>query len=235
MRREGPYSGTEPQAATTPAETAPPWTETRVVGQPLPRVDAYERVSGSAVYTLDLTLPGMLHAAVVRCPHAHARVLRVDTAKAASMPGVRAVLTADSPGAEIPWFPGATGPTSWLFDPICRHEGDEVAAVAARTRSSSIRPRRSRPARRPCTRAATASASRGRRRAATWRWGSPRPTRCSSARIARRARSTRRWRCTSRSRNGTATGSRSGTRPRACSASAPISPTRSAPRWPTCA
>ena len=53
------------------------------------------------------------------------------------MPGVEAVLTADSPGARIPWFPGANGPTSWLFDPICRHEGDEVAAVAARTRKQA--------------------------------------------------------------------------------------------------
>jgi CO/xanthine dehydrogenase Mo-binding subunit len=134
MRHEGPYTGAEPQATATSSETTAPWSETRVVGEPLPRVDGYERVSGTAVYTLDMTFPRMLHGVVVRCPHAHARVRRVSTARAAAMPGVEAVLTADSPGAKIPWFPGGKGPTSWLFDPTCRYEGEEVAAVAARTR-----------------------------------------------------------------------------------------------------
>jgi len=111
----------------------PPWGETRVVGKPLSRVDAYERVTGSAVYTLDLTLPDMLHAAIVRCPHAHARVTRVDTSRAERMPGVRAVLTGASPGADIPWHIGRQGPTSRLFDTHCRYAGEEVAAVAAET------------------------------------------------------------------------------------------------------
>ena len=111
----------------------PPWGETAVVGKRLPRIDAYERVSGAAVYTLDLQLPGMLHAAIVRCPHAHARVKRVDTARAEAMPGVRGVLTASSPGAAMPWYQGQEGALSTLFDPHCRHEGEEVAAVAADT------------------------------------------------------------------------------------------------------
>ncbi len=115
------------------ASTPPPWGETKVVGARLPRVDAYERVSGSAVFTLDLQLPGMLHVAIVRCPHAHARVKRIDTAKAEAMPGVRGVLTGESPGAAIPWYQGREGPLSLLFDPHCRHEGEEVAAVAADT------------------------------------------------------------------------------------------------------
>jgi xanthine dehydrogenase YagR molybdenum-binding subunit len=106
-----------------------PWGETRVVGKPIPRVDAYERVSGTALYTLDMTLPDMLHAAIVRCPHAHARVVSVDTSRAAAMPGVRAVITASTPGAAIPWY----GPTSSLFDERCRYAGEEVAAVAAET------------------------------------------------------------------------------------------------------
>jgi xanthine dehydrogenase YagR molybdenum-binding subunit len=113
--------------------TPPPWGETAVVGKPLPRVDAYERVSGSAVYTLDLQLPGMLHVAVVRCPHAHARVKRVDTSRAEAMPGVRGVLTASTPGAALPWYQGREGAYSSLFDAHCRHEGEEVAAVAADT------------------------------------------------------------------------------------------------------
>ena len=50
------------------------WEITRVVGKPLPRVDAYERVSGSAIYPSDLSLPEMLYGAILRCPHAHAVV-----------------------------------------------------------------------------------------------------------------------------------------------------------------
>jgi xanthine dehydrogenase YagR molybdenum-binding subunit len=115
-------------------ETQPaPWGETTVVGTPRPRVDGYERVSGSAVYAIDVTFPDMLHAAIVRCPHAHARVKKVDTSKAEAMPGVRAVLTGDSPGAKLPWYFGQKGPLSLLFDPHCRYEGEEVAAVAAET------------------------------------------------------------------------------------------------------
>ncbi|MGE5234927.1 MAG: xanthine dehydrogenase family protein molybdopterin-binding subunit [Acidobacteriota bacterium] len=110
-----------------------PWGDTTVVGKPLPRIDAYERVSGTAVYTMDVNLPGMLHAAIVRCPHPHARVKRVDTATAAAMPGVRGVLTASSTGADLPWYVTDRGALSKLFDPHCRNEGEEVAAVAAET------------------------------------------------------------------------------------------------------
>ena len=120
------------------AETNPaPWGETNVVGKPLPPVDGYERVSGTAAFPLDVTLPDMLYAAILRCPHAHAMVKRVDTAKAREMPGVHAVLTDADPEAKIGWFssPGPPGtanpPISRLFDPHCRYEGEEVAAVAA--------------------------------------------------------------------------------------------------------
>ncbi len=107
------------------------WEQTSVVGKGLPRVDAYERVSGSAVYTLDLRFPDMLHAAVLRCPHAHARVKRVDTSRAQEMPGVYGVVTGATAGADIPWYFDDSNPTSRLFDAHCRHEGEEVAAVAA--------------------------------------------------------------------------------------------------------
>ena len=125
-----------PEPQQDPTAIAPelqPWDETRVVGQSLPRVDAYERVSGTAVYTLDLALPDMLHAAMVRCPHAHARVRRLDTSRAEGMPGVRAVITASTPGAALPWHFGGQGATSTLFDEHCRFAGEEVAAVAAET------------------------------------------------------------------------------------------------------
>ncbi len=122
--------GFNPQ--TPPQETIPPWSETRIVGKPLPRVDAFERVSGAAEYTYDVILPNMAYAAILRCPHAHAMVKSVDTSAAEKMLGVVAVLSGKSPGADIPWY-GFMTKQSMLFDPHCRYEGDEVAAVAAQT------------------------------------------------------------------------------------------------------
>ncbi|MFH1571998.1 MAG: xanthine dehydrogenase family protein molybdopterin-binding subunit [Gemmatimonadota bacterium] len=90
--------------------------ELRVIGQRLPRPDAVPRVTGEALYTDDLTLPGMLHGAVVHAPHAHARVLGVDLARAAALPGVRAVLT----------------PQNCRLLPVeVLYAGQKVAAVAA--------------------------------------------------------------------------------------------------------
>jgi xanthine dehydrogenase YagR molybdenum-binding subunit len=62
------------------------------VGREAPRIDGPERARGEAVYTADLVLPGMLHAAILRSPHSHARVRSVDLAPALAAPGVRAVL-----------------------------------------------------------------------------------------------------------------------------------------------
>jgi CO/xanthine dehydrogenase Mo-binding subunit len=115
------------------AQTPQPWKDTKVVGRAIPRIDAYERVSGSAVFTTDVVLPDMLYAAVVRCPHAHARVTRVDVSQAEKMPGVRAVITDATPEAKIGWYQGREKPLSRLFDPDCRYAGEEVGAVAAET------------------------------------------------------------------------------------------------------
>ena len=128
--------GPVPETAAPKAEM-PPWGETKVVGKRVPRVDGYERVSGTAVYPLDVALPDMLHAAILRCPHAHAVVRAVDTSAAEKMPGVRAVLTGKSPGADVPWYRGRGKWFSKLFDERARHEGDEVAAVAAETRAQA--------------------------------------------------------------------------------------------------
>jgi xanthine dehydrogenase YagR molybdenum-binding subunit len=139
MDREAPY-WTDGPVPETPegAEYPAPWATTEVVGARLPRVDAYERVSGSAVYPHDVSLPDMLHGAILRCPHAHARVLKIDTSTAEKMPGVRAVLTAESPGADIPWHERRGEFSGRLFDSHCRHEGDEVAAVAAETPHQAV-------------------------------------------------------------------------------------------------
>jgi xanthine dehydrogenase YagR molybdenum-binding subunit len=115
-----------------PHQTPEPWGETRVVGTRRPRVDAYERVSGSARYPSDIVMPGMLYGAILRCPHPHARVRGVDVSAAQAMPGVRAVLSAFAP------LNAATSPherliRDTLFPETCRYEGEDVAAVAADT------------------------------------------------------------------------------------------------------
>src|SRR6185437_13349817 len=58
-----------------------------IVGRDATRKDAPERVRGEARYTADVQLPGMLHAALLRSPHAHARVKRIDVSRAAAAPG----------------------------------------------------------------------------------------------------------------------------------------------------
>ena len=73
----------------SPGQAPQPSGETDVVGKPWPRVDAYERVSGAAMYPSDVVLPGMLYGAIVRCPHPHARVRRVDPRRAQAMPAAR--------------------------------------------------------------------------------------------------------------------------------------------------
>jgi CO/xanthine dehydrogenase Mo-binding subunit len=63
-----------------------------VVGQPAQRIDGLQRARGEARYTADIQLPGMLHAAVLRSPHARARVKSLDLEAARGAPGIRAVL-----------------------------------------------------------------------------------------------------------------------------------------------
>ena len=96
MSRAGDYyiDGPVPETP-APSEYPAPWTTTRVVGTRRPRVDAYERVSGTAVYPSDVILPDMLYAQVKKSPHARARIVRIDTAPAKALTGVRAVVTGD--------------------------------------------------------------------------------------------------------------------------------------------
>ncbi|MBI4193867.1 MAG: molybdopterin-dependent oxidoreductase [Betaproteobacteria bacterium] len=100
-----------------------------VVGKDVPRTDAVPKVTGAAQYVADLQFPGMLHAAVLRSPHPHARIISIDASAAAAMPGVRAVVTgADT--ARRKW--GAFRPDLYpLAIGKVRYVGDEVAAVAA--------------------------------------------------------------------------------------------------------
>src|SRR2546428_14131589 len=101
-----------------------------VIGKPKHRVDGAEKVSGKGIYTVDIELPGMAHAKILRSPYAHAKIVRVDARKAEKLPGVYGVITRD----DQPRFGmfGATYKDQTLVAvEKCRYVGDPVAAVAA--------------------------------------------------------------------------------------------------------
>src|SRR5437667_4022596 len=69
-------------------------TKYRVIGTRPVRPDGVDKVTGRALYGADIVLPRMAHGKVLRSPHAHARIRGIDTSKAAALPGVLAVVTA---------------------------------------------------------------------------------------------------------------------------------------------
>src|SRR5258705_2059228 len=102
-----------------------------VAGTSAHRVDGIEKVTGKAVYTTDIQLPGMAHARVLRSPVAHAKLVKVDASKAKTFPGVIATLTLD----DIQVFNYKYGATykdqSIVAVDKVRYVGDPVAAVLA--------------------------------------------------------------------------------------------------------
>ncbi|MBK8740607.1 MAG: xanthine dehydrogenase family protein molybdopterin-binding subunit [Betaproteobacteria bacterium] len=101
----------------------------RVAGQRLPRMDGIGKVTGKHVYAADFTLAGMLFGKVLRSTRAHALIRRLDTSRAAAMPGVRAVITA----ADIPavrFGQAVRDTTVFALDRVL-FMGHPIAAVAA--------------------------------------------------------------------------------------------------------
>jgi xanthine dehydrogenase YagR molybdenum-binding subunit len=87
----------------------------RLLGKDHTRIDGFDKATGRAKYSFDINLPGLLQASILRCPHAHAKVTKLDTSKAEKAPGVKAVYPMVKEGQE-------------LF-----HVGEEVVALAADT------------------------------------------------------------------------------------------------------
>jgi 4-hydroxybenzoyl-CoA reductase subunit alpha len=101
-----------------------------VVGKPRPKIDAYAKVTGRALYADDLMLPRMLYGRLLRSPHPHARILSIDTRRARELPGVLAVLTGDDLPQKFGILPSSQDEYALAIDKV-RYVGDPVAAVAA--------------------------------------------------------------------------------------------------------
>src|SRR5437773_11297526 len=109
------------------------------VGTRPARHDGVDKVTGRAAYGADFSLPGLLHGAVLRSPHAHARIMSIDTTAAEALPGVKAIVTArDIPansakvllGGEASLDLGDMSDCMLARDKVLYH-GHAVAAVAA--------------------------------------------------------------------------------------------------------
>jgi carbon-monoxide dehydrogenase large subunit len=109
-------------------------TERQWIGKDIPRLEDPKLLAGRATYTDDVRLPGMLHAAVLRSPHPHARIVRIDTSRARALPGVFAVVTGEDAREMTNPLP------AFCAEPVVQHAlavdkvrfvGEAVAAVAA--------------------------------------------------------------------------------------------------------
>ena len=126
-----------PAAARIATETALKEAGRRWVGKSMNRVEDPRLLRGEGRYIDDITLPGMAHAAVLRSPHAHARIVSIDISRAEHLPGVIKVLTgADVAATAAPLPSFGAGPI--IQDMIAvekvRHYGETVAAVVAEDR-----------------------------------------------------------------------------------------------------
>ena len=141
-RSPGPGTPAIPADRMMPAEkrlTPPAWPggranapggEFHVIGKRNRKVEGLAKVTGRAIYADDIALPRMLHAKLLRSPHAHARIRSIDVSAARALPGVHAIITGkDLPGyyGIIPW----TEDEQALCEEKARYVGDAVAALAA--------------------------------------------------------------------------------------------------------
>ena len=128
-----------PSAAPTPAAPG----NGSYIGRSVVRPQTARLVAGRGTYTDDVVIPRLLHAAFVRSPHAHARIAAIDTAEAAALPGVVAVVTGRELAARCePWvgvlknYPGMkSAPQYPLALDKAVWQGEPVVAVVAESRA----------------------------------------------------------------------------------------------------
>lgn len=109
------------------------------IGKPIPRVDAYEKVTGRAIYPGDLSCPGMLQMKILFAGRPHARIVDIDLKKALALPGVVAILTAQD--VPVNSYGLAFNDQPVLCDQVVRWEGDQVALVLAETEAIAAQAR----------------------------------------------------------------------------------------------
>src|SRR5437868_5157159 len=102
----------------------------RIIGSARPKVDAYGKVTGRALYADDIMLPRMVYGRLVRSPHAHAHILSINARRALELPGVLAVLTGEDLPRKFGILPSSQDEYALAIDKV-RYVGDPVAAVAA--------------------------------------------------------------------------------------------------------
>jgi 4-hydroxybenzoyl-CoA reductase subunit alpha len=102
----------------------------KYIGAPLPKVDAYAKVTGRALYADDIMLPRMLYGRLLRSPHPHARIIAIDTHRASALPGVLALITGEDLPQRFGILPSSQDEYALAIDKV-RYVGDPVAAIAA--------------------------------------------------------------------------------------------------------
>ena len=110
----------------------------KTIGKPEPKVDGVKLAAGKPVFADDFEIRNMLYAAMLTSPHAHARIVHIDTSRAKALPGVHAVLTHEDVPRVVYASGGQSYPNPPPYDQVSldnkvRHVGDRVAIVAAET------------------------------------------------------------------------------------------------------
>src|SRR6266571_4942449 len=102
-----------------------------IIGQSLPKIDAWAKVTGETKFADDMVLPRLAHGKLLRSSHPHALIKRIDTSRAKVLPGVYGVIT----GYDLPRVKFGILPVSQDEEALCvekvRMVGDAIAAVAA--------------------------------------------------------------------------------------------------------
>jgi 4-hydroxybenzoyl-CoA reductase subunit alpha len=107
------------------------------VGHRVPLIDGFSKVTGSATYTDDIRMPGMLVGKILRSPHAHARIVSIDASRAEAIPGVHAIVTGDPDMAKFGVLPISKDEVALAVGRV-KYVGDCVAGVAADTEETAL-------------------------------------------------------------------------------------------------
>jgi xanthine dehydrogenase YagR molybdenum-binding subunit len=104
----------------------PPAGDRHLIGKSISRIDGPAKSSGRAKYSYDMNLPGMLFGKSVLCPYAHAKIKSIDTSEAEKMPGVKAIVIVQKPGAEIKWAGDEIVELAAVSEEVAEEAADKV-------------------------------------------------------------------------------------------------------------